>query len=161
RDTSQPPSRASCCESRQSAARTQTARAKPRAATPSGRSAVRAPATDPCSLDHGSPADLTRAEATARAPDLYYPRMIRAAVVLGVCALVGASRVRAQEPSAPSMRGETLYRMTLLRAAPGRLLDLVAAVKGHGLVLRHSQGDQWDLMVLSPVAGYADLAGAA
>jgi hypothetical protein len=58
------------------------------------------------------------------------------------------------------MRGEALHRMTLLRAAPGRLLELVAAVKGRGLVLRHSQGDQWDLMVLAPVAGYADLAGA-
>jgi hypothetical protein len=31
-------------------------------------------------------------------------------------------------------------------------------VKGRGLVLRHSQGDQWDLMVLAPVAAYADLA---
>ncbi|HET6898743.1 MAG TPA: hypothetical protein VFK70_10355 [Vicinamibacteria bacterium] len=86
--------------------------------------------------------------------------MKRFAVVLGLFALVGASAVRAQEPPAPSMRGETLHRMTLLRAAPGRLLDLVAAVKGRGLVLRHSQGDQWDLMVLAPVAGYADLAAA-
>jgi hypothetical protein len=86
--------------------------------------------------------------------------MKRSAVVIGLFALVGASAVRAQEPPAPSMRGETLHRMTLLRAAPGRLLDLVAAVKGRGLVLRHSQGDQWDLMVLAPGAGYADLAGA-
>jgi hypothetical protein len=84
--------------------------------------------------------------------------MRRAAVV--VCAMLCAAGVSAQEPSAPSMRGETLHRMTLLRAAPGRLLDLVAAVKGRGLVLRHSQGDQWDLMVLAPVAGYAELAGA-
>ena len=86
--------------------------------------------------------------------------MTRVAFVLGVCALVGTSGVSAQDPAAPSMRGETLHRMTLLRAAPGRLLELVAAVKGRGLVLRHSQGDQWDLMVLAPVAGYADLAGA-
>ena len=86
--------------------------------------------------------------------------MKRFAVVIGLFALVEASAVRAQEPPAPSMRGETLHRMTLLRAAPGRLLDLVAAVKGRGLVLRHAQGDQWDLMVLAPVAGYADLAGA-
>ena len=86
--------------------------------------------------------------------------MKRFAVVIGLCALVCAPGARAQEPPAPSMRGETLHRMTLLRAAPGRLLDLVAAVKGRGLVLRHSQGDQWDLMVLAPVAGYGELAGA-
>ena len=92
--------------------------------------------------------------------DLYFASMTRVAVVLGVCALVGASGLSTQDPPAPSMRGETLHRMTLLRAAPGRLLELVAAVKGRGLVLRHSQGDQWDLMVLAPVAGYADLAGA-
>ena len=87
--------------------------------------------------------------------------MTRLAVVISLCAVVGASRVSAQDPLAPSMRGETLHRMTLLRAAPGRLLELVAAVKGRGLVLRHSQGDQWDLMVLAPVAGHADLAAAA
>jgi hypothetical protein len=86
--------------------------------------------------------------------------MTRFAAVIVFCALFGASGVTAQDPPAPSMRGETFYRMTLMRAAPGRLLELVAAVKGRGLVLRHAQGDQWDLMVLAPVAGYADLAGA-
>jgi hypothetical protein len=87
--------------------------------------------------------------------------MTRAAVAIALYAFVCASGASAQESPAPSMRGETLHRMTLLRAAPGRLLELVAAVKGRGLVLRHSQGDQWDLMVLAPVAGYAELAGAA
>jgi hypothetical protein len=50
-----------------------------------------------------------------------------------------------------------LYRTTLLRAAPGRLLDLVAALKGKApWIFRHSQGDQWDLMALSPLGSYAD-----
>lgn len=64
---------------------------------------------------------------------------------------------------AQSLRGDSLYRTTLLRAAPGRLLDLIAALRGRGLtapgskalVLRHAQGDQWDLMVLQPMTGYA------
>ena len=86
--------------------------------------------------------------------------MRRFAAVIGLWAFFCASGVSAQDPPAPSMRGETLHRMTLLRAAPGRLLDLVAAVKGRGLVLRHSQGDQWDLMVLVPLTSYADLAAA-
>ena len=86
--------------------------------------------------------------------------MTRITMAIAVCFVAVASGLSAQDAPAPSMRGETLYRMTLLRAAPGRLLELVAAVKGRGLVLRHSQGDQWDLMVLAPVAGYADLASA-
>jgi hypothetical protein len=81
--------------------------------------------------------------------------------VIAVCAVAGASSAGPAEPPVVSMRGEVLHRMTLLRAAPGRLLDLVAAMKGRGLVLRHSQGDQWDLMVLAPVAGYAELGRAA
>jgi hypothetical protein len=85
----------------------------------------------------------------------------RAVLVIALCAAVGASSGAADDAPAASMRGDTLHRMTLLRAAPGRLLELVAAVKGRGLVLRHSQGDQWDLMVLTPVASYADLGGAA
>src|SRR5258705_7329717 len=70
------------------------------------------------------------ARATAFPLDLYFARMTRVAVVLGVCAFLATSGVSAQDPPAPSMRGETLHRMTLLRAAPGRLLELVAAVKG-------------------------------
>mgnify|MGYP001574392661 CR=1 FL=1 len=65
---------------------------------------------------------------------------------------------------AQSARGDRLYRMTLLRAAPGRLLDLVQDVKsrvaanakpeaGRPIVLRHSQGDHWDLFVLIPTGG--------
>lgn len=83
------------------------------------------------------------------------------AAAIAVCAVLGASSPGTGEPAAAPMRGDVLHRMTLLRAAPGCLLDLVAAVKGHGFVLRHSQGDQWDLMVLVPVAGYAELGRAA
>jgi len=70
-----------------------------------------------------------------------------------MCAGLAASAAATDEPS---MRGDALYGMTLLRAAPGRLLELVAAVKGRGLVLRHSQGDQWDLMILAR-SGVAEL----
>jgi len=74
-----------------------------------------------------------------------------------LCILVFASA----SATAQSLQGDLLYRYTLLRAAPGRLLDLVAAAKTLGappskaLVLRHSQGDHWDVMVLQPVGSYA------
>jgi hypothetical protein len=76
-------------------------------------------------------------------------------LALALFALAAASPA----PAAPiPERGEQLYRVSLMRAAPGRLLELIAALRGagqphaDGLLLRHSQGDQWDLMLLEPVA---------
>jgi hypothetical protein len=66
-------------------------------------------------------------------------------------ALLLASLVTAE----PRERGEMLYRATLYRAAPGHLLELLDALRGPSapsrsrMILRHSQGDHWDLMVLS------------
>lgn len=49
------------------------------------------------------------------------------------------------------------YHITLLRAAPGELGDLLDHVKkqkkeaqGDMIIMRHSQGDHWDLMILAP-----------
>lgn len=46
------------------------------------------------------------------------------------------------------------YRLVMLRAAPGRLLEVIDLVKqasSHPWVMRHSQGDQWDLLLLLPL----------
>src|SRR5947199_1626348 len=59
------------------------------------------------------------------------------------------------------------YKVTLVQAAPGKLLDLIdlyktraAAYHAAGdeapLWMRHSQGDHWDLMLLFPLGSYAD-----
>ena len=49
------------------------------------------------------------------------------------------------------------YRITILRAAPGNLEQLINQVKEYRThqkneltIMRHSQGDQWDLMILEP-----------
>lgn len=81
-------------------------------------------------------------------------------LLVGVCLAAGPA-------SAQSDTGDRLYRMTLLRAAPGRVLDLVQDVKarvaalpadaGRPLLLRHQQGDHWDFLILIPVgAGAVD-----
>ena len=60
-----------------------------------------------------------------------------------------------------------LYKVTLVQAAPGKLLDLIDLYKARAaelrqagdeapLWMRHSQGDHWDLMVLFPVGSYAE-----
>lgn len=56
----------------------------------------------------------------------------------------------------------TTYRATMIRAAPGSLLELIDLVKARQavyplageavpLLLRHAQGDQWDLLALEPI----------
>ncbi|MCZ6918617.1 MAG: hypothetical protein O7I93_17720 [Gemmatimonadetes bacterium] len=55
-----------------------------------------------------------------------------------------------------------LYQVTLIRAAPGHLLDVIeeyreripvydAAGDPRPVLVRHSQGDHWDLMAITPV----------
>jgi hypothetical protein len=64
-------------------------------------------------------------------------------------------------PGAP----QVLYRLQMLQAAPGRLLELIDVVKQHAalavaggeavpVVMRHSQGDHWDLAVLWPMGDW-------
>ncbi|HEY6350937.1 MAG TPA: hypothetical protein VI636_16160 [Candidatus Angelobacter sp.] len=60
-----------------------------------------------------------------------------------------------------------LYKVTLVQAAPGKLLELIdlykaraAAYQSAGdeapLWMRHSQGDHWDLLILFPVSSYTE-----
>jgi hypothetical protein len=64
--------------------------------------------------------------------------------------------------------GDHLYKVTTLRAAPGALEALLAwhaeldasgyndaAGLPRSLVMRHSQGDQWDLLVITPMRSWA------
>src|SRR5437868_9229724 len=63
---------------------------------------------------------------------------------------------------APAAHAEYLYKALFLRAAPGKLLDAIALYKSRMPVydtagdarpfwMRHSQGDQWDIMLLFPM----------
>ena len=60
-----------------------------------------------------------------------------------------------------------LYRTTFIRAAPGKLLDLIDLFKDRMKVYdaagdkqpfwwRHTQGDQWDLMMIYPMESYTE-----
>lgn len=69
---------------------------------------------------------------------------------------------------AAEVEGEYLYKVSLVRAAPGKLLALVDLIKTRQPVgetdaagdlgpfmMRHSQGDQWDLLLMYPADDYA------
>ncbi len=69
-------------------------------------------------------------------------------------------------PAVPGLARADLYKATLVRAAPGELLELIEFYKSHFRALetagdarpfwmRHSQGDQWDLLILFPISDFA------
>jgi hypothetical protein len=91
--------------------------------------------------------------------------MRRPIPVLGLTAallVVVAGPAAAQSSAAAAAAPQTLYRLQMLQAAPGRLLELIDVVKKHAglavaggeaapVIMRHSQGDHWDLAVLWPM----------
>ncbi len=63
------------------------------------------------------------------------------------------------------LEGDYLYKVVMLRAAPGRLLELIELLaeerdlfadvdEAPPFWMRHSQGDQWDLMILYPMGSF-------
>jgi len=96
--------------------------------------------------------------------------MIVAAAALAavVAATAGAEAgVTAAADETSAIRPVYLYKTTFVRAAPGKLLDLIALYKERLAVIeasgdarpfwwRHTQGDQWDLMILTPMGSYTD-----
>jgi len=97
--------------------------------------------------------------------------LLRRCSLLGCVAVLALSRlapsVGAQAgPPAPDT-GDYLYRFVIVQAAPGKLLDLielyrsrmpVIAAGGDELpfIVRHSQGDHWDLCIIYPSGSWAD-----
>ncbi|MCH7681875.1 hypothetical protein IID10_21345, partial [candidate division KSB1 bacterium] len=68
---------------------------------------------------------------------------------------------------AAPLQADYLYKTLLLRAAPGKLLNLIELYKNRmdfyeaagdekPFIMRHSQGDQWDLLLLFPIKNYRD-----
>ncbi len=83
--------------------------------------------------------------------------LLLCAFLVGLPALVGAEE----------LEGDYLYRVTTVRAATGQLADLLAlnerlessgyfedAGERRPLVMRHSQGDQWDLLFILPMQSW-------
>ena len=83
-------------------------------------------------------------------------------IILSVLAGSATQPVVRPAPTSGGLQETALYHVMLMRAAPGRLLDLMdhlkvqaetrrAAGRGSSFLMRHSQGDQWDLMLLDLV----------
>jgi len=81
-------------------------------------------------------------------------------ILLITAFILFAAKVQAAEPN-------YLYRAKFAQAAPGKLLELIdmhkKSLPGYStagdeppFVIRHSQGDKWDLMFLFPIGGYGE-----
>jgi hypothetical protein len=68
--------------------------------------------------------------------------------------------------STQAAEAEYLYKMTMVRAAPGKLLDLIDLFEKRMSVyetsgdeaplrMRHAQGDQWDLLIMYPIDSFS------
>ena len=90
--------------------------------------------------------------------------MFRWAVAISLLALLAAPPAIADS----AREGDYLYRVTAIRAAPGSLEGLLGwqvelddsgfsddAGVPRPLVMRHSQGDQWDLLVIAPLQSWS------
>jgi hypothetical protein len=89
--------------------------------------------------------------------------LIQLLVGVGVSLAHGPTPANAQ--SERPNEGEYLYRVVMVRAAPGGLLDLIELYREERDLLedaqeplpfwmRHTQGDQWDLMFLYPMGSF-------
>ena len=70
----------------------------------------------------------------------------------------------------PTLNAQTLYKVSLFRAAPGELLQMIDNLKVRvqeyeknggekPFIVRHSQGDQWDFMVYEHITNYQSYFG--
>jgi len=96
-----------------------------------------------------------------------FKRFVPLASVALLAAVALSPGAAAQGPPAVRDTGDYLYRFVIVQAAPGRLLDLidlyrarmpVIAAGGDELpfIVRHSQGDHWDLCIIYPSGSWTE-----
>jgi hypothetical protein len=86
-----------------------------------------------------------------------HARRIASAVFV---ALMLAAAAAAQPAVQPGLSAQELYHVHIVKAAPGKMNELIAAFRqapvapgepGPPVIFRHLQGDDWDLLVLTPL----------
>lgn len=88
-------------------------------------------------------------------------------IILRLLAVITLAATVLSPVTASELEGDYLYKVSTIRAAPGslaQLLDWVAELEAAGyftdsgeqrpLIMRHSQGDHWDLMIITPMKSW-------
>ena len=89
-------------------------------------------------------------------------------MIIRLLAILVLSTTVSSNIVAQELAGDYLYKVSTVRAATGELsglLDWIKAIKNSDyhekaglpfpLVMRHSQGDQWDLMIITPMQSFS------
>lgn len=88
--------------------------------------------------------------------------MRKAALACASAVLLGLAVTAAYSADRSDLEGDYLYKVTTVRAATGalsHLLDWLASRREKApFVMRHSQGDHWDLMIITPLETWAAFA---
>ena len=98
---------------------------------------------------------------------MQYFRLGKCMLLLGLIVFLSQSGILSATSEPLSSEQSYLYKTTFIRAAPGKLLDLIDLFKEQMLVYdnsgdkrpfwwRHTQGDQWDLMMIYPMESYSE-----
>jgi hypothetical protein len=96
-----------------------------------------------------------------------FRRFVPFACVVLLAAVTLAPKVAGQSPAPARDTGSYLYRFVIVQAAPGKLLDLIDLYRSRmpviaaggdelPLVVRHSQGDHWDLCIIYPSESFTE-----
>jgi hypothetical protein len=112
----------------------------------------------PCPSSNGLESCTRRAPAWARGVSNRLRRPCFLAALVVVAAVAGS-------PLTAQTEGDYLYRVTMIRAAPGGFVQLMEALEAARSLdeeagdmapfsIRHSQGDQWDFMLLYPLESF-------
>jgi hypothetical protein len=94
-------------------------------------------------------------------------RFVPLAVAVLVALVVVAPGASGQSPASVGDTGDYLYRFVIVQAAPGKLVDLIELYRSRmpviaaggdelPLIVRHSQGDHWDLCIIYPSGTFTE-----
>jgi hypothetical protein len=95
---------------------------------------------------------------------------LRLRPIVSPCLLVPALLCVFASGVSAQTEGDYLYTVTMLRAAPGHFQDLVSTLEAQAdlmesvgdlrpFAIRHSQGDQWDFMLIFPMEDFSTFYG--
>jgi hypothetical protein len=97
---------------------------------------------------------------------------LRSGIPLVAAVLLTATTTFAQQPAQPPAPALELYHIPISKAAPGKLPQLIEAYKSEPapaadepqvtpIILRHRDGDEWDLVTITPLGKQVTLSASA